>query len=65
MVMISIQIRQTDEELPPKGIPVIVAGGTAMLKTGNEWFTGMEEPLFTRHLEWTPKWWMQIPTDNG
>lgn len=51
-------------ELPPKGVPVIVAGGTAMLKTGGEWFSGMEEPLYQRPLAWKPQWWARIPTDN-
>ncbi len=51
-------------ETAPKGIPVIVAGGIAMQKTGGEWFTGMEEPLYQRPLQWQPKWWMPIPMDN-
>lgn len=51
-------------ETAPKGVPVIVAGGIAMQKTGGEWYTGMEEPLFMRRLEWQPKWWMPIPTNN-
>jgi len=51
-------------ETAPKGIPVIVAGGIAMQKTGGEWFTGMEEPRYERALEWQPKWWMPIPTTN-
>jgi hypothetical protein len=64
MVCISIKMYQTAEKLPPKGVPVIVSGGVAMLKTGNEWFTGMEAPLFERPLGWTPRWWMKIPTEN-
>ena len=59
-----IEIRRTANVMPPKGVPVLVAGGVAMLKTGGEWFTGMEEPLFQRPLEWTPKWWAKIPVDN-
>ena len=51
-------------ETAPKGVPVIVAGGVAMQKTGGEWFTGMEEPLYQRPLQWEPTWWMPIPTDN-
>lgn len=58
-----IRIKSSDQ-LPPKGVPVIVAGGIAMMKTGNEWFTGMEEPLFSRQLEWVPVWWAHIPKDN-
>lgn len=53
------------DELPPKGVPVIVAGGTAMLKTGGVWFSGMAAPLFTRPLAWTPQWWARIPNDNA
>ena len=45
----------------PKGVPVLVYGGVAMLKTGGEWFTGMEEPLFTRRLEWEPDCWWPLP----
>jgi hypothetical protein len=48
----------------PKGIPVIVAGGVAMQKTGGQWFSGMEEPLYQRQLEWIPTWWMPIPSDS-
>lgn len=51
-------------ETAPKGIPVIVAGGIAMQKTGGEWFTGMEDPRYERPLQWPPKWWMPIPTDT-
>jgi len=51
-------------ETAPKGVPVIVAGGIAMHKTGGEWFTGMETPMYQRPLQWQPKWWMPIPTDN-
>ena len=49
MAQISIEMHQTAEKLPPKGVPVIVSGGVAMLKTGNEWM---------------PTWWMKIPTEN-
>ena len=51
-------------ETAPKGVPVLVAGGIAMQKTGGEWFTGMEEPRYERQLQWQPKWWMPIPADN-
>lgn len=63
-MQVSIKIVPTAEEMPPKGVPVIVAGGLAMLKTGDEWFSGMEEPLYQRPLEWTPRWWMEIPSQN-
>lgn len=63
-VRMEIEVIDTEKKLPPKGVPVIVAGGVAMLKTGGEWFTGMEEPLFQRSLEWSPMWWAPIPGDN-
>tara|TARA_R110002072_G_scaffold100778_9_gene222061 strand:+ start:6218 stop:6427 length:210 start_codon:yes stop_codon:yes gene_type:complete len=49
-------------ETAPKGVPVLVAGGLAMQKTGGEWFSGMEEPLYRRMLQWTPTHWMPLPT---
>ncbi len=52
-------------ETVPLNVPVIVAGGIAMKKTDGQWFTGMEEPLYQRPLEWTPKWWMAIPEANN
>ena len=52
-------------ETAPKGVPVLVAGGLAMKKTGGEWFSGMEEPLYQRPLQWSPTWWMPIPRDNA
>ena len=62
-VRMEIEIIDTKDRMPPKGVPVIVCGGTAMLKTGGEWFTGMEEPLFQRRIEWEPLWWAPIPGD--
>ena len=57
-------MKRYNPELAPKGVPVIIAGGVAMKKTGEEWYTGMEEPLFQRRLEWDPNWWSPIPNDN-
>jgi hypothetical protein len=48
----------------PKGVPVLVAGGIAMRKTGGEWFSGMCDPAFSRALNWQPKWWAPIPQQN-
>jgi GTP-dependent phosphoenolpyruvate carboxykinase len=48
----------------PKGAPVLVAGGIAMRKTGGEWYSGMEDPPFSRQLNWEPKWWAAIPQQN-
>lgn len=61
---VNIEIYPTWKKMPPEGVPVIVAGGIAMLKTDGKWYTGMEEPLFQRALEWTPKWWMKITELN-
>ena len=49
-------------ETAPKGIPVLVEGGLAMRKTGDDWYSGMESPLYQRPLQWQPKWWQPIPT---
>ena len=49
------------ENEAPKGVPVIVRGGLAMKKTGGEWFSGMEEPLYQRSLQWKPDCWMPLP----
>lgn len=49
------------EQEAPKGVPVLVSGGVAMKKTGGKWYTGMEEPLYQRELQWTPEWWAPIP----
>lgn len=59
-----INSQRTEHNTPPKGVPVLVAGGIAMIKTGGEWFTGMEEPLFTQPLDWEPKWWAHLPIEN-
>ena len=48
----------------PKGVPVLVAGGIAMRKTGDEWLSGMCEPAFSRPLTWQPQWWAPIPQQN-
>jgi len=54
----------TEEIKPPKDMPVLVAGGIAKMKTGGEWFTGMEWPQYERKLQWEPKWWAPIPDNN-
>ena len=51
-------------KLPPVDECVIVAGGVAKIKEDGIWYTGMEEPVFERPLEWSPKWWAKIPLDN-
>ena len=56
-----IEAYRTADKTPPNGVPVLVTGGVAMRKTGGEWFTGMEDPLYQRPLEWTPEWWAFIP----
>jgi hypothetical protein len=47
-------------KLPAPNQIVIVAGGVAQYRQGN-WWTGMEEPLFQRRIQWKPTWWMPIP----
>ncbi len=58
------QLRQMPIDICPKGVPVLVAGGIAMLKTGGVWVTGMSDEPFTREMNWTPKWWSVIPQGN-
>ena len=58
------ELRQMPISCCPKGAPVLVAGGIAMLKTGGTWVSGMSEPPFTRELDWTPEWWANIPQGN-
>lgn len=58
------KMRQMPVDICPKGVPVLVAGGIAMMKTGGVWVTGMEEPAFERELNWTPEWWANIPQQN-
>ena len=53
--------RWRPENEAPKGVPVIVRGGIAMKKTSGEWFSGMEDPLYQRPLQWKPDCWMFIP----
>jgi hypothetical protein len=57
-------LRQMPVSICPKGAPVLVSGGIAMLKTGGVWVTGMSDPPFTRELNWTPEWWAAIPQEN-
>jgi len=59
-----LRVHRLPADTAPKGVPVLVAGGIAMRKTGGGWFTGMEEPAFTRELNWEPKWWAFIPQQN-
>lgn len=57
-------LRQMPVDICPKGVPVLVAGGVAMLKTGGVWVSGMGDEPFTRELNWTPEWWAGIPQGN-
>jgi hypothetical protein len=59
-----IILQRHPPETAPKGAPVLVAGGIAMLKTGGVWFSGMTDEPFTRPLNWTPTWWAAIPQQN-
>lgn len=53
------------EETAPILTKVIVSGGVAMKKEDGEWYTGMEEPLFERPINWTVRGWMPIPHMEG
>ena len=54
-------------ESAPNGVPVLVCGGVAMRKTGDEWFSGLgdvDNIPFSRPLEWRPAWWAYLPNKN-
>ena len=55
--------RDTFEQMPNDGEPVLVSGGTAVWRDG-VWYTGMEEPLFQRPIEWKVTHWMPFPALN-
>lgn len=59
-----VKLRRLPADTAPKGVPVLIAGGIAMRKTGGGWFSGMDDKPFTRELNWTPKWWAPIPQQN-
>ena len=48
------------EDEAPEGVALIVSGGIAMKKNGT-WYTGMEEPLYKRPIQWEVTGWMAIP----
>ena len=52
---------EIDKDGPPtENVIVLVSGGTAKYRNG-QWYSGMEEPLFCRQIEWEVKCWMPIP----
>lgn len=61
-----IEIAQFDEwisvaeKLPEQGKKVLVSGGVACMREG-VWYTGMEEPLFQRPIQWKVTHWMPLP----
>ena len=59
-----VELRQMPPEIAPKGVPVLIAGGIAMKKTGGKWCSGMCEPAFSRELNWEPEWWANLPQQN-
>ncbi|MEM8636138.1 MAG: hypothetical protein AAGF33_14285 [Pseudomonadota bacterium] len=62
--IVEIKVYRTADKLPPVFTPVIVAGGIAMLRSGDRWFSGLLEPVWEIPLNWEPKWWAEIPTEN-
>ena len=50
-----------EERLPENRQIVIVSGGTARYLDGI-WYTGMEEPLFRRDIQWRVTHWMPFPS---
>ena len=48
------------DRLPDSEMPVIVPGGLAVYRNGT-WFTGMEEPLYKRPMQWDVTHWIPLP----
>ena len=65
MPITPLTVERYNPDCAPKGVPVLVAGGIAMKKTGGEWVSGMTMQPFTRVLNWEPKWWAHIPQQNN
>lgn len=49
------------DRLPEENKIVLISGGTAKL-IDDFWYTGMEEPLFRRSINWTVTHWMPLPS---
>jgi broad specificity phosphatase PhoE len=49
-----------EDAMPQSGEIVLVSGGTAMHVDG-VWYTGMEEPLFRRTINWPVTHWRPLP----
>ena len=62
--MSPLTIERFSPDIAPKGVPLLVAGGIAMKKTGGVWVSGMTDEPFTRELNWEPHWWAHIPQQN-
>jgi hypothetical protein len=50
-----------EDRLPAFGEVVLVQGGVALLRGNGNWYTGMEEPLFTRIINWKVTHWRPLP----
>jgi len=50
----------TLDRFPAKHQKVIVPGGMAQYR-GGLWYSGMEEPMFQRPIQWEVTRWMQLP----
>ncbi len=48
-----------EEKDAPEGATVIVSGGIAQKRAG-VWYSGMEEPMFSRPIQWNVTWWAEI-----
>jgi len=50
------------ERFALKNTVVIVDGGLAMKRDDDVWYSGMEEPLYARPIEWDVKVFMPLPS---
>ena len=56
-----IHIEKQAPDEAPKGVWVLVAGGMAKKQTGGTWISFQNN----RQLQWEPKWWAHVPTENN
>ena len=51
----------SERRAPEEGEIVFVRGGVAQYR-GDVFYTGMEDPRYTRPIQWEVDWWMPIST---
>jgi len=62
LVLESFQQKFLCDQAPAENQIVVVAGGIAQYR-GGVFYTGMEDPRFTRPIQWKVTQWMPLPTE--